>query len=143
MLRSSLLIQCVEALWYDLQHEQPDLPDVTVIFCQDDYMYGGAHTDDKLLLITTRAVEDGARIVFDTVLHEAVHFLCHERGLKHVTEDGLFHLPMYGTVAGVFFDMKVRWGNPQDGWNMTSTKRKYRRKHKHHIKALRTALKEA
>lgn len=109
----SITVAAIETAWRAVQQRNPDVPDVVVVagtganYRKNTVLWGHFHADQwntdsgtrHELLISGECLSQGARHVFETVLHEAVHAVNHERGIKDTSRGGQYHNKRFVNTA--------------------------------------------
>lgn len=138
--RASILVEAIESAWRDIQDRHRTVPDVFVTLAGAPKKYGHfavarwANRSDlpelpekgevavevpmkSELFVGGEGLQRGAREVFATLLHEAVHGACHEEGIQDTSRQGRYHNLRFKRKAedfGLWIDEA-----PGIGWSLT------------------------
>ena len=110
--RNSHILLVLEDAWDEIRKHHPELPKVRMVLASGNkggrYKYHGywhpgqwAAADDRLpeVLISGERLADGARLTFETLLHEAVHGVAHSRGIQDTSRQGRWHNGRFKALA--------------------------------------------
>lgn len=110
------ILNAVNALWREIQHNNPGTPNVSIVLQASEYAHGhfapGSWTDQngasihELMLSTVSlalSTNDGGVIkTVSTLLHEAAHAYAYANGLKDTSRQGRYHNGTFKTLAERF-----------------------------------------
>ncbi len=105
----SQLICAIENVWKEIQHRNPDVPDVIATLAGSDTAYGHfwanrwttGENGQKVheLFISGEGLARGATPTLGTLIHEATHALAHARGIKDTSRQGRYHNKQFQYLA--------------------------------------------
>lgn len=111
-------VAALEAMWSAIQKNHPGLPDVMIITGNGEsgssLIWGHFHAsqwnrkeEEKKrlheLFISGQRLQTGARLVLQTMLHEATHAECHEAGIKDTRATSVsYHTKAFAEQAATF-----------------------------------------
>lgn len=102
----------LEAAWSAIQKRHPQVPDVCLVLSTgakngkyvkhghwwaNQWSLGGKNHPE--VLIASERLRDGARAVFTTLLHEAVHGLAHARRVQDTSRQGRWHNKRFAKLS--------------------------------------------
>lgn len=111
-LSNALVLTALESAWKAIQAEHPDTPNARLVIGSGNkggsYKYHGYYgperwhvEEDKLpeVMIAGGRFSDGARLTFETLLHEAVHGIAATRGIQDTSRQGRWHNAKFKALA--------------------------------------------
>lgn len=127
------LTETFHSAWTAIQKRHPEVPDVLITigsgtlqkgktrlghFGADRWLQNGSETAVAELFVGGEGLQDGARDVLGTLLHEAAHGLAHVREIQDTSRQGRYHNAKYKALAtelGLEITEDPKWG-----WTVTA-----------------------
>lgn len=109
-MKISTLAGALESGWAAIAAQYPDLPDTVIVVGTRAGVYGhfahrrwvprdGNGDARHEVMIEANGLQRGGRLVFETLLHEAVHALAEARGIKDTSRGGRYHNARFKDLA--------------------------------------------